>query len=83
MEKLKERNDLHRRNVELSQSNDELKRHNASLEESLGMIGFMSDDLNEEIQSKFQNHRTTTTILGFIAILEAVAFLGFYLLMQK
>lgn len=79
----RERNDIHRRNVELSQSNDELKKHNASLEESLGMLGFMSDDLNEEIQMKFHKHKVTTTILGFIAILEAIAFFGFYLMMQK
>lgn len=78
-----ERNDLHRRNAELTQTNAELRKQNASLEESVGLLGFMSDDLNEEIQMKFHKHRVTTTILGFVAVIEALAFFGFYLLMQK
>ena len=78
-----ERNDLHKRNAELSQSNDDLRKRNASLEESIGMLSFMSDDVNEELQMKFHRHRMTTTILGFLAVMEAVVFGCVYLLMQK
>ena len=78
-----ERNELQRRNAELAEAVSELRKKNIDLEESIGVLGFMSEDMSEEIQNKFHRHRVTTTILGFIAVLEALAFVGFYLLMQK
>ncbi len=78
-----ERNELQKRNVDLSKTIDELKRKNIDLEESLGVLNYMNDDISEEIQEKFHQHRVTTTILGFIAVMEAVFFVAFYLIMQK
>jgi hypothetical protein len=78
-----ERNDLHLRNSELAKAIDDLKKRNMSLEESVGMLGFMNEDMSDEINNKFHKHRVTTTILGFLAVIEAIAFLGYYFIMQN
>lgn len=78
-----ERNDLHRRNSELAKAIDDLKKRNISLEESVGMLGFINDDITDEINNKFHKNRVTTTILAFLAIMEAIAFLGYYFIMQN
>jgi hypothetical protein len=78
-----ERNELQRRNAEMAEAVSELRKKNIDLEESIGVLGFMSDDMSEEIQLKFHRHRVVTTIIGFIAVLEALAFAAFYFIMQK
>lgn len=78
-----ERNELVTRNAAMAATLDELKKQNASLEDSVGILGHMAEDVNDEIQMKFHKHRVTTTILSFIAIMEALVFLCIYLIMQK
>lgn len=78
-----ERNELVSRNAAMAASIDELKKRNASLEESVGILGHMAEDVSEELQTKFHKHKVTTTILSFIAIMEALVFLCIYLMMQK
>jgi glutamate/tyrosine decarboxylase-like PLP-dependent enzyme len=68
-----ERNELQKRNSEMAVTIESLRKHNQQLEESVGIMNYMAEDVNEEIQ----------LILGFVAIVEALAFIGFYLLMQK
>lgn len=78
-----ERNDLVARNAAMSATIEELRKRNNSLEESIGILGHMNEDVSEELQLKFHKHRMVNTILGFVAILEAVAMIAFYLIMQK
>lgn len=78
-----ERNELIARNAAMAASIAELKKQNASLEDSVGILGHMAEDVSEELQLKFHKHKVTTTILSFIAIMEALVFLTIYLIMQN
>lgn len=78
-----ERNQYKSIATDLNNQLEELRKKHESLEESVEIMNFMSDDMSEEIQLKFHRHKVINTIIGFIAIMEAVGFLSYYLIMQK
>jgi len=67
----------------LSKEVEAMKQKNIDLEESIGILSHMAEDVNEEIQMRFHKHKVITTILVFVSIMEALFFAAFYLVMQK